>query len=288
MDLCKAFGSRVVYYATLLGLLIGCGAGTLTRSAYGILACAVIGGIVGLRFDLRRRQPDELPYDDVPKYADELNAAPVTPKAAEPPPPPKLDPPRARSAFANALSRLFVAVARADGDLLRDEVRVVKRFFDEELRYSAAELDEVRLALKAAAHAPPSPVEAAREARAFLTPAERSLLLNALFEMALVDGPLARTESDALKVAARELEVAADDVKAIRAMHLGLGLQYFEVLGVPAEASDEELKASYRRLAALHHPDRVAHLGPGAAERASRRFQDIQRAWEEVRRLRGL
>src|SRR5436853_398476 len=52
----------------------------------------------------------------------------------------------------------------------------------------------------------------------------------------------------------------------------------YEVLGVSAGASTEELHDAYRRLVKTHHPD---HHG-GAAGLA-RRFQEIQEAYEAVR-----
>jgi curved DNA-binding protein CbpA len=52
----------------------------------------------------------------------------------------------------------------------------------------------------------------------------------------------------------------------------------FEVLGVPASASSEELHDAYRRLVKLHHPDRNG----GSAE-STRKFQEIQNAYEAVR-----
>jgi curved DNA-binding protein CbpA len=55
----------------------------------------------------------------------------------------------------------------------------------------------------------------------------------------------------------------------------------YAVLGVAPDASDAELRASYRQLVQLHHPD---HNG-GSAESA-KRFEDVQDAYAEVRRLR--
>jgi DnaJ-class molecular chaperone len=52
----------------------------------------------------------------------------------------------------------------------------------------------------------------------------------------------------------------------------------YRVLGVPRDASNEELHDAYRRLVKLHHPDRNA----GSPE-SSRRFQEIQAAYEAVR-----
>jgi hypothetical protein len=57
----------------------------------------------------------------------------------------------------------------------------------------------------------------------------------------------------------------------------------YQVLGVPRDASDEELRSAYRRLAQLHHPD---HNGGSLA--AARRFEEVQDAYAEiVRRRRG-
>jgi DnaJ domain len=56
----------------------------------------------------------------------------------------------------------------------------------------------------------------------------------------------------------------------------------FVVLGVGANAPDAEVRAAYRRLVQLHHPD---HNG-GSAE-STRRFEEVQDAYAEIRRLRA-
>lgn len=50
---------------------------------------------------------------------------------------------------------------------------------------------------------------------------------------------------------------------------------YYEVLGVARDASDEDLKKAYRRLAMKHHPDRNG--GDGEAEA---RFKEVKEAYE--------
>jgi curved DNA-binding protein CbpA len=56
----------------------------------------------------------------------------------------------------------------------------------------------------------------------------------------------------------------------------------YQTLGVKANASDAEVRAAYRRLVQVHHPD---HNG-GSAESA-RRFEEVQEAYARVRELRG-
>jgi curved DNA-binding protein CbpA len=55
----------------------------------------------------------------------------------------------------------------------------------------------------------------------------------------------------------------------------------YAVLGVAQDAPDAELRAAYRRLVQLHHPDHN-----GGSEESERRFEEVQEAYAEARRLR--
>ena len=62
----------------------------------------------------------------------------------------------------------------------------------------------------------------------------------------------------------------------------------YQVLGVSPQATDEELKRAYRRLALEHHPDRVAKLGDDVRRAAEKKFQEINAAKERIWKARGL
>ena len=62
----------------------------------------------------------------------------------------------------------------------------------------------------------------------------------------------------------------------------------YKVLGVTPQATDEELKRAYRKLALEHHPDRVAKLGDDVRRAAEKKFQEINAAKERIWKARGL
>jgi curved DNA-binding protein CbpA len=55
-----------------------------------------------------------------------------------------------------------------------------------------------------------------------------------------------------------------------------------KVLGVGARASDEEVRAAYRRLVRLTHPDHN-----GGSPESARRFEAVQEAYAQIRELRA-
>lgn len=54
---------------------------------------------------------------------------------------------------------------------------------------------------------------------------------------------------------------------------------YYEVLGVPSNASEDAIKKAYRKLARQYHPDRVQGAGKEAAET---RFKEISAAYDTL------
>lgn len=56
---------------------------------------------------------------------------------------------------------------------------------------------------------------------------------------------------------------------------------YYELLSISSEASDDEIKRAFRRLARLHHPD--MHQDPAAKQSAEDRFKDILNAYETLK-----
>ncbi|MCC5880229.1 MAG: co-chaperone DjlA [Idiomarina sp.] len=64
----------------------------------------------------------------------------------------------------------------------------------------------------------------------------------------------------------------------------------YQSLGVKASVADDELKKVYRKLMREHHPDKLAAQGlpEQMLKTATRRSQDIQSAYDRIKRARGL
>ena len=63
---------------------------------------------------------------------------------------------------------------------------------------------------------------------------------------------------------------------------------YYYFLGIPQNASAEDIKKAYRKMAVAHHPDKVAHMGEEYLKGAKEKFQQIQDAYEAIKKRRGI
>ena len=116
----------------------------------------------------------------------------------------------------------------------------------------------------------------------------RFLLLQLLFQIASADGgAVSRGEEELIRRISFLLGIEGGAFRRAGAGYWNGGHRPYEVLGVGANASAEEIKAAYRRLMVENHPDRVANLGPELVKIAEEKFKAIQEAYEEIRRERG-
>ena len=58
-------------------------------------------------------------------------------------------------------------------------------------------------------------------------------------------------------------------------------------LELEKSATNEQVKKSYRDLAKKHHPDKVQHLGDVYVKAAQDKFQQIQKAYQNIKDERG-
>jgi DnaJ like chaperone protein len=117
---------------------------------------------------------------------------------------------------------------------------------------------------------------------------ERLQLLSFLAKIAQSDGNVCQAEIEALKEVATAMELSAQEVESMLNLGGNTLEQAYKVLEIEPTATDDEVKAAYRKLALKHHPDRVATLGDDVKKAAEEKFQQINNAKEMIYKARGM
>ena len=95
-----------------------------------------------------------------------------------------------------------------------------------------------------------------------------------------------------LNYAAKRFAIPDSIIQALRrkyGMTSGGTSRAYAVLGLTESATEAEIKKAYRRLILEYHPDTVAQKGgPEFKEYATKKFVEIQQAYEEICKQRGI
>ena len=122
----------------------------------------------------------------------------------------------------------------------------------------------------------------------YMNYSERLQLLGFLVQIAKADGSVVTEEINALKEVAVAMGLSVSDVDS--ALNLGGTTleEAYKVLEVSPDATDEEVRKAYRKLAMEHHPDKVETLGEDIKKAAEQKFKQINEAKEIVWKARGM
>lgn len=203
-----------------------------------------------------------------------------------------------RNSFLFSLLVMASYIIRADRRIMHSEMEFVRQFLRRRFGEGAVvEGEQILLKLfdEAKKMDETSPggyqkmiIDCGQQIAANLSYEQRLQLLSFLVQIAQSDGKVCPEEIAALKEVVQAMELAPQELDSL--LHLrGDSLEEaYQVLEVAPSATDEEVKAAYRRLALKHHPDRVATLGEDIRRAAEEKFQQINNAKEKIYKARGL
>lgn len=203
-----------------------------------------------------------------------------------------------RNSFLFSLLVMASYVIKADGKVMHSEMEFVRRFLRTNFGEAAvSEGNRILLNLfeqrKRMDAANPSAFkntirECGMQIAQNMGCEERLQLLSFLAQIARCDGNVCKEEIEALKEVAMAMELSAQEVESMLNLGGNTLEQAYKVLETDPSATDEEVKAAYRKLALKHHPDRVATLGEDVKRAAEEKFQQINNAKELIFKARGM
>ncbi len=192
------------------------------------------------------------------------------------------------SDFVMALLVLQAAIMKADGVVRKSELNVVKsylrRLFDEATALEALKLLQKLLQQDIQVDS------VAQQIGQHMNIAGRRELLHMLYEIAYADNVCTPTETALLERIAANMRLSQADVNSIRAMFEKQANPNwaYEILEIKPDASDDEVKKAYRKMAMKYHPDRVNTLGEDIKKNATEKFRKVQEAYETIKKQRGI
>jgi DnaJ like chaperone protein len=203
-----------------------------------------------------------------------------------------------RNSFLFSLLVMASYIIKADGKVMHSEMEFVRRFLRANFGEQAVnEGNQILLNLfeqrkKMDANNPMAfkntIYECGVQIKQNLGYEERLQMLNFLAQIAKSDGNICQAEIEALKEVATAMGLSAQEVESMLNLGGNTLEQAYKVLEIEPTATDDEVKAAYRKLALKHHPDRVATLGEDVKKAAEEKFQQINNAKDMIYKARGM
>lgn len=208
-----------------------------------------------------------------------------------------------RNSFMFSLLVLASYIINVDGRIMHSEMELVRRFLLQNFGMAAKQQGE-EILLKLFEQQKRMGMQQYRtviqdschQIRANMMYEQRLQLLNFLVMIAQADNVVSPEEIQALKEVALHMGLEASDVDQMLGMHGGgssatsaTSLEdAYRILGVSPDASNDEVKAAYRKMALKHHPDKVAALGEDVRRASEKKFQEINDAKDKIYKARGI
>ncbi|GAB4141549.1 MAG: hypothetical protein Fur0041_16760 [Bacteroidia bacterium] len=195
------------------------------------------------------------------------------------------DPQTARGDFAVSLLVLTAALMKSDGKVMKSELEFVKRFLV--AQFGEAQAAKLLPVLKELLNRDIPVYDVCRQIRQYMPEAQRLQLLHYLFGISKADGEVHENEVKLIREVAGYMAIPDADFESVKAMYWRDTNADYKILEVSPEATNEEIKKAYRKMAIKYHPDKVADLGEEAQRAAKEEFQKIQEAYENLKKIRG-
>ena len=188
--------------------------------------------------------------------------------------------------FGAAMLVLLAAVMKADGRVLKSELDFVKQFLI--THFGKDQAKESLLFLKEILKQDYPMRDVCLQIKGNMDHASRLQLLHVLFGLSESDGYVHPKEVEIIRAIAGYFGVSQKDYESLQAMFYKDTPSAYKVLEAEPNATDEEIKKAYRKMAVKYHPDKVSHLGDDFQKMAEEKFKKLNEAYSLIKKERGL
>ena len=187
--------------------------------------------------------------------------------------------------FAMSLLVLSAAVMKSDGKMLKSELDFVKDFFTKQFgRENAA---QQILMLKEILKKEIPLFDVCNQIKQHMPHAQRIQIVHYLFGISQADGHVHELELKTIETISNYLGLNSADFNSLKAMYFRDVNSDYKILEIEPEATTEEIKKAYRKVAIKFHPDKVDSLGEDVQKAAKEKFQKVLEAYENIKKQRG-
>ena len=180
---------------------------------------------------------------------------------------------------------LFASVMKADKQLLKSELDFVKQFLKNQ--FHTDDVQDFMVLLKDILNQEYHLRDVCRQIQRSMDHPSRLELVHVLFGLSQADGHIHPEEIKIIHTIARYMNVSENDFISIQAMFVRDSESDYKILEVSSDATDEEVKKAYRKMANKYHPDKVSHLGDELQKLAEEKFKSVNDAYQTIKKQRG-
>ena len=188
--------------------------------------------------------------------------------------------------FAMTLLVLIAAVMKADGRVLKSELNYVKKYFVQQFGEESA-MEALQM-LKDILNQNIPVQSVGMQIKQNLDYSSRLQLLHILFGVAQADGQVDTSELNTIATISGYMGVNSRDFESIKSMFVADVDSAYKILEIERDATNEEVKKAYRKMAVKFHPDKVSHLGEDFQKQAKEKFQKVNDAYEKIKKERNM
>ncbi|MZG31420.1 MAG: DnaJ domain-containing protein [Nitrospinae bacterium] len=191
--------------------------------------------------------------------------------------------------FISCLIIIMTRVAMESGALTPKQVAVIHNFFMKNLGYGSTDLKSVDRLVGEVQSKKPDIYRFVKEYKKSCQNNYNLLLLALCYQIILVENIPDEDTQSLLKTVGLELGLSYDEHNEIRVKY---SLEPFKtpyhILGLPSDASNDDIKKAYRKLVSEYHPDRVAQEDEDTFQKAHLKFLEVQSAYQELEKIRKI